>query len=517
MANTTRRFRRKISRRGSAARRYSSSARVPGSGSAAQRGHSSRGSRIVKALVLFLRRNIKFVAAGAVVLAAGIVCLIIFTGGAKETAANVSQSSDVPVVTEYTDMETYSYEGVDESTLAGLAGTDEGMFSDDAEMEAELIAAEGIRIGVTVQNLPADMDEALLGRMEALSSSAEQSKRIYKTFYYNARGSAMQQIQDMRSLINNEVDVIIVGVTDAENFSKVCLMAAEAGIPVVAYDAPVSEGYAVNVVTDQKAWGKVYGSFVAQRLEAGNVLQVLGSAKSAIDQQRAQGIADGLAANQSLVPLDTVYASWKAKDAKKAVVELLEGRKPKKIDAVITEEGMAEAVLEAFIEAEKFPKVMCGDVTAGFIKKWYLLKNGGLPIESKDDKKTKKGDPTPTPTLLLAADDEMTACAQPAPLSAGATAFEIAVRMAEGRVLKEEGKTITCAVQTLIMQANLAEYYEKVKDADDSALITDILDEAMLEGLFEPAAEADAGESAATPPATPSATATPAMSPSVLG
>ncbi len=529
MGRLTRKYGRKNTRRATAARRYSSPARTPG-GSAARRGRSGKGSSraalIVKAIAEFLRRNIKFVAAGAFVLAAGIVCLIIFTGGAKEVSSDTSaaQSPEISVVTEYADMESYSYENVDADTLAGLAGTGEGLFSDDAEMEAELLAAEGIRIGVTVLDLPTDIDEAVLGRMEALSSATEQSKRIYKTFYYNARGSATQQMQDIRSLINNEVDVIIVGATNAESFKKVCLMAAEAGIPVVAYDAPVSEGYVVNVVTDQNAWGEVYGSFVAQRLEAGNVLQVLGSADNAVDQLRAQGIAAGLAANPKLALLDTVYASWKGKNANKAVAELLSRRRTRRIDAVITEEGMAASILDAFIEAEMFPKVMCGDVTAGFIKKWYLLKNGGLPIET-DDKNKKKNDtePTPTPTLLLAAEDELTACAQPAPLMAGATAFEIAVRMAEGRILKEQGATITCAVQTMITQDNLAECYDKVKDAEDTALISDILDEEMLEALFEPMTEADATEGtaetaaatpAATPTSTPSATATPAVTPS---
>lgn len=491
MGNLLRSVRRKRARKISG-RRYPATARTGRSaGETHRRSQSSRGGGRGDAVVKFLRRNIKFVAAGAIVLIAAIVCLILFTGGPKEVSSpqvvDATPGTSISVVTDY-NQESYSYEDVDEDTLAGLAGTDEDLFTSDAEMEQALLEAEGLRIGVTVQDLKSDIDEALLGRMEALSAAAEQSKRIYRTYYYNAGGSSTQQLQDMRSLINNEVDVIIVGATDAQNYKMICYMAAEEGIPVVAYDAPLQEGYAINVVTDQQAWGKVYGEYVGQIMQEGNVLQVLGSAESAIDQQRAAGINAALAGNTALLPMNTVYAAWKKADAYAAVKVLLEGHAD--IDAVITEEGMAEGVLDAFIEAGVFPKVMCGDVTAGFIQKWYALKHSGLVIDTgEDDDKDDEAQPTPTPTVLIAPFGELNVCAQPAPLNAGAVAFEIAVRMAEGRTLKAQGETFTYSVQTLITGANLSEYYEAVKDLDSSALVSDVIAAEMLEGLFEPAAD----------------------------
>ena len=490
MGNFFRKLRRRRMRRPGTARRPAASVRTVRSAGSITPRSRSRSAGFAGTLIKFVRRNIRLVAAGAFVLVAGIVCLIIFTGGAKEASspqAGATPSQSVAVASDYATMESYSYEDVDADTLAGLAGTGDDMFSDDPEMQAAMLEAEGVRIGVTVQDLPTGIDEALLGNMEALSNAAEQSERIYKTFYYNAGGSEMQQIQDVRALIIREVDVIIVGATEADSFEKVCLMAAEAGIPVVAYDAPSEEGYAINVTTDQKAWGAVYGDFVAQQLETGNVLQVLGSAGSAVDQQRAEGISDGLAANPNLVLLDTVYASWNKKEAFKAVQALLEDGA--QIDAVITEEGMAEGILDAFIEAGEFPAVMCGDVSAGFIQKWYALKNSGLAIEveAEDD-----DDPEPTPMMLLAPLGQLNACAQPAPLNAGAIAFEIAVRMAEGRTLKAQGETFTYSVQVIINPSNLANYYAQVKEVSGSALVSDVITDAMLEALFEPAAEESA-------------------------
>jgi ribose transport system substrate-binding protein len=491
MGNFFKKLRRRRMRRPRTSRSYSSSVRtVRGTGGIAPRKGRSAGSRragFVGTLISFLRRNIRLVAAGALVLVAGIVCLIIFTGGAKETSSpqpGATLSQSVAVVADDSAVESYSYADVDADTLAGLAGTDEDMFSEDVDMEEALLREEGVRIGVTVQDLPTAIDEALLGNMEALSNAAERSKRIYKTYYYNADGSAMQQIQDVHSLINHEVDVMIVGVTDAATFEKVCYMAAEAGILVVAYDAPATEGYEINVVTDQKAWGAVYGGFVAQQLKSGSVLQVLGSAENPVDQQRAAGISQGLAANPNLVLLETVYASWDKQGAYKAVQALIEGGA--RIDAVITEEGMAEGILDAFIEAGEFPAVMCGDVTAGFIQKWYALKHSGLAVKVE---KEHKDDPEPTPMMLLAPFGQLTVCAQPAPQNAGAVAFEIAVRMAQGRTLKSGGQTFTYSVQTLITGANFSQYYETVKDQGGAALVRDAIPDAILEDLFEPAPE----------------------------
>ena len=500
MGNFLRRVSRKRARKASAARRYPVAAHtVKSAGATPKRGRGNRSRRssgFGSAILIFLRRNIKFVAAGAFVLIVGIVCLILFTGGAKEASspqvAEATPGSSISVIPEYTEMESYSYEDMDEDMLAGLAGTDEDLFTNDADMEAALLEAEGVRIGVTVLDLKSDIDEALLGRMEALSSAAEQSKRIYKTYYYNAGGSGTQQLQDVRSLINHEVDLIIVGATDAENFKMVCYMAEEAGIPVVAYDAPVQKGYAINVVTDQQAWGKVYGDFVAQVIQEGNVLQVLGSAESAIDQQRAAGINAALAGHTGLVQMSPVYAGWKKADAYAAVKALLEDHAV--IDAVITEEGMAEGVLDAFIEAGVFPKVICGDLTAGFIKKWYALKHSGLAIAVDTGDDDDEAEPTPTPMMLIAPFGDLNGCAQPAPLNAGAVAFEIAVRIAEGRTLIAQGETFTYSVQTMITSANLSQYYEAVKDLDSSALVSDVITDDMIEDLFEPADETPAAE-----------------------
>ncbi|MBT7122496.1 MAG: substrate-binding domain-containing protein, partial [Clostridia bacterium] len=356
----------------------------------------------------------------------------------------------------------------------------------DDEMEDAMFAAQGIRIGVTIGDLNSDTDKMLLGRLEQASNAAEESKLVYEVYYYNAQGDPNQQLQDVRSLIKNEVDAIIVGGTTKESFDMVVALANDAGIPVVAYNAPPgASGYVINIVADQSDWGSVYGDFMADNLDSGRIVQVLGSEDNELDIERASAINAALATNENISTKDTLYEKWDNDDAYDAMVEYLdeEGYVP----GVITEEGMAQGVLDAFIEIERLPIVMCGDVSAGFIKTWYALKTIGIDItpEPEDD------DEEVATVIFKSKVGEMIVCAQPAPVSIGAVAFEIAFKLAEGRTLKVSGATYVYTVETVITDSNLPKYYAMVRDEKDDVLVRDIVSQETIENLLNPPEETE--------------------------
>ncbi|MGE5495147.1 MAG: substrate-binding domain-containing protein [Burkholderiales bacterium] len=460
----------------------SAGSRLPGGHGRGRIGSRSRRRRGARA---FIARNIRLIALLFVLLIAGAVCLILFTGGDdKETAAEADISAAPTAIATTTPVPTvnidefsgeYNYEGVDESILAGLAGTDESLFTE----EEEEFVASGPKIGITLGSVETESDRQLLGKMQEASGDAVRKGLVYEVYCYDAKGSYTQQLQDVRSLIKNEVDVIIVGATDAKSFNMILYMASEEGIPVVAYDAPVDSGYAANVISDQASWGKAYGEFIAQNLPAGKVAQVLGSETSGASQQRKAAIEGALSSNAGISMVGTYYASWSGNAAKEKVKTLIEQNGS--IDGIITEEGMAQGVLEAFIEARTLPKVMCGDTTAGFIKQWYALKNGGIVIASPAQSNN-----GPESEIFAAQPGEFIACAQPAPARAAAVAFEIARLLAEGRTLISEGVQYTYQSATFITDENLEQYYEMIKNMPDDYTIGDPID-AAAESLFNPA------------------------------
>ena len=439
----------------------------------------------------FVKRNYKIIVAASfavVVVALGLILLF----GGKETAttsdltAQAAETSTAALdVDEFNEEEEYSYTDVDESILEGLAGTDESLFADDEALAEALLAETGIRIGVTIGDLSTDNDELLLSMLEEAACSAEEAELVYKVYYYDAGGDYNQQLQDVRSLIKNEVDVIIIGSTDEESFEMVSNLAEAAGIPVVAYNASVATGYAINVVAAQKEWGNIYGRFMADNLETGNIVQILGNEESDIDQERQEGIDLGLATNGNIVELGTTYAMWNSETAYDAMTAYLDEND--QIDGVITEEGMAERILDAYVEAGVLPKVMCGDATAGFIKKWYELLNGGIDITPEDE--DSDDDEEQEPVMFEAQEGELVVCAQPAPTGISAVAFEIALKIAKGRTLKTEGLTLEYEVETLITQDNLSEYYELIKDEDDDYVVRNEISDETIEALFEEEAE----------------------------
>lgn len=452
----------------------------------------------------FLRKHIIAVAIAAFVVVVGGIVLGIVLGGKQTAPVAQDQQSDnsdqVAVAPEHTDMPEedfdeynqengYNYDGVDDSVLAGLTGSDDSLFSEnDQEMEDAVFAAEGIRIGVTLGNLETSTDKQYLSKMEQSSNEAEVNKLVYEVYYYNAQGDFNQQLQDVRSLIKNEVDAIIVANTDKEAFDMVVAMAKDAGIPVVAYNAPEgTKGYAINIVPDDKQWGTDVGTFMAQNLSSGNVLQVLGSDKVDVDVLRAAGITEGLAANEKLTTEDVIYAKWDEDAAYDAVTEFLADGYAA---GIITEEGMAQGVLDAYIKIQKLPKVVCGDVSAGFIKTWYELKTKGVEIKIEPDDE----DEDPYTIMFKAKPGEMTVLAQPIPANVGSTAFEIAYQLANGRTLKTEGQTFVYGYETVLTSDNLPKYYAMVSEKDDDYLLRDIISAETLDNLLNPKVEEEQTE-----------------------
>ena len=205
------------------------------------------------------------------------------------------------------------FRSVDQSILEGMAGTDDSLFyeEDDAEMADALFAEEGIRIGVSIGNIATKNDELILNKLEEVSNIAEEKKIVYEVYYYNAGGDYNQQLQDVRSLIKNEVDIIIIGSTIEENFDMVTSMAEQEGIPVVAYNAPVKSGFAVNVVTDQAAWAEKYGDFIAANLTEGNVVQILDDNESELDNERNAALLSALSKNLDIAVFPKTYPEWR--------------------------------------------------------------------------------------------------------------------------------------------------------------------------------------------------------------
>ncbi len=171
-------------------------------------------SRRYGGLVGFMRRNIKILAIGGIVIVVAVLCLVLFLGGTNTVTS--APPTETVAAAEPDELPPGELSESDDPYASGDFDIDFGELLTDEEREQQLLAQEGIRIGVTVGSLKPGEDEK--NRYQPLRRGLEcaqnSKKRFYDVFYYNARKSPIQQLQDIRSLINKEVDVIIAAFMD---------------------------------------------------------------------------------------------------------------------------------------------------------------------------------------------------------------------------------------------------------------------------------------------------------------
>lgn len=84
--------------------------------------------------------------------------------------------------------------------------------------------------------------------------------------YANARGDVATQIRQMDSMINNGVEVVILGAVDVRSLRSAVEEARDADVPVVAYDRPVEGPVSAYVSYESETIGRVQGEALLKAL-----------------------------------------------------------------------------------------------------------------------------------------------------------------------------------------------------------------------------------------------------------
>lgn len=395
-----------------------------------------------------------------------------------------------PVDTRSDDYNEVDTQTVDDETLAGLTG--EGLTDEETGdvSEAELKGA----IGVVFDNVNTTKDTIVLQKIEKAAKAAIDAGSIGLVKYYNSKGDMNQQLQDMRSMINSNVKAIVIVVSDKETYQMMTEMAADAKIPVVAINAPLKEGYMVNILEDTTGYGKMAAGFVQQKFLTGSYLEVYDKTLEAEEQQHVNLINQAFKSNANLKSAAAaITVENKTAKIKTALEPIFKDKIA--VDAVATSQGMAKNVLNVFLSQQILPKVFIGDSTAGFIKLWHKLKTEGVTVEktseeeaNKSSKKSTKKEDTPKETVLMKMAGGEAFCSESTPYGAGGAALQFALRLGNGKKLKEgalTNDTYTYTAKVLITDSNLEQYYQTFKDQADDYVISDLTQDTDIDALFE--------------------------------
>ena len=296
--------------------------------------------------------------------------------------------------------------------------------------------------------------------LEDLQSQFEQYKAeglLDELIVKNAGLDVDDQIEQIRSLVDMDVDLLMIDPNDEDKLNAVIEEAHSKNITVIAFDQPVSSPYAINVVIDQQLWGEKLAEWLCEELGGeGNIVMIDGLSGHPANQNRLIGNRRVLDNYPDIHVIAEENANWDQVDAQKVMTELI--HEYPNIDGVLTQDGMAQGVVKAFIEAGLDIPPMTGETFVGFLRVWKQLKD----------------------------EQGFETFAMNNPPGISATALGIAVRMCNGFELKPlENNTYYYPVRDILTNDNFEEYYEKHKDKPGAYFVDEWLTEDELDLLFK--------------------------------
>ncbi len=156
------------------------------------------------------------------------------------------------------------------------------------------------------------------------------------------------QIQQVRSMIEQHVNLILAIPNSSTAMNGVFQQAYKAGIPVVTIDAPTTSAYTVDVDNQNWMTGALAASGLVKEMGyKGNVLMVDGLAGSPGSVLLHNGAASVFADCPNVKVVASVPGNWDEADSKSATLEALSTH-PETINGVYAQGGEILGAVEAF-------------------------------------------------------------------------------------------------------------------------------------------------------------------------
>jgi ribose transport system substrate-binding protein len=180
-----------------------------------------------------------------------------------------------------------------------------------------------------------------------------------------------KQIADLKDLITQKVDAILVSAQSPTALNPVLEDAIDKGIVVVAFNSyPSTDKITCKVVDDEVLFGKIDGEWLGKALNGkGNIIILSGIAGNDVNDNRYHGAMNELSKYPDIKVLGEAYAEWDYAKGKVATENMLAAYP--QIDGVFSQGGaMTQGAIDAFIEAGRPLVPMTGESNNGFLKEW---------------------------------------------------------------------------------------------------------------------------------------------------
>lgn len=169
------------------------------------------------------------------------------------------------------------------------------------------------------------------------------------------------QIQQMRQLVDQGVDAIIICCSNPTALNQTIKYAYDNGVPVFSFTGYVTSPYAVNSSVNYQKAGYQIGRWMAEEIgEAGNVLVVEGIPGASASDSQNNGVLAGLAESPDIKVTGQIAHMWTSQVGQAEVQKWL-ATHPGQLDGIAVQSSGETGVLQALLQSgRELPPISIG-------------------------------------------------------------------------------------------------------------------------------------------------------------
>jgi ribose transport system substrate-binding protein len=239
-------------------------------------------------------------------------------------------------------------------------------------------SAKALKVGwSTIYLTPSWMQETLKLLQADVDTLKGQGKISgFQTF--NANGDTSQQIAQIRAMVQQKYDVILVDAGSSTALNPALEQAVTAGVTVVNFDSLVTSDKVIKVGTDQSEWGRMTAQWLADKLGGkGKIIAMNGPAGVAVSEDRWKGAESVLAKYPNIKVVANVHSEYNLAPAAQAFASAYSANPD--INGIFSQGGaLSAAALQTLVKQNKKLVPITGENYNGFLKMWDANKSKGF-------------------------------------------------------------------------------------------------------------------------------------------
>ncbi|WP_405536531.1 ABC transporter substrate-binding protein [Streptomyces sp. NBC_00075] len=271
------------------------------------------------------------------------------------------------------------------ATLCALAGvaacnvqSDSDTAADASDSASGATQAKNLKVGWSTIYLTPSWMQQTLKMLQTDVDKLKSSGKVSAFETFNANGDTSQQIAQIRAMIQQKYDVILVDAGSSTALNPALEQAVAAGITVVAFDSLPTSTKVIRVGTDQKAWGSMMATWLAKKLDGkGSIIAMNGPAGVAVSEDRWSGAEAVFKKYPDIKIVSNVHSEYNLAPAAQAFASAYSAHSD--IDGVFSQGGaLSAAALQTLVKQDKKLVPITGENYNGFLKLWQSKQKEGF-------------------------------------------------------------------------------------------------------------------------------------------